>query len=665
MADLHLATDDGLTVDYDTLNAAVTSLTLGDESLAAPSAPSGFYAQDVAAGSAACAFVDGQCGELGLTLDADIRAEGNSIRVSGKVADIRQTDRAITLTFALPIDATGWLWHDDVRHARAIEAGGQYANTVDIHTGVDGTMSQYPFGCVSNDAHGLAIAMDMDVPAQFRIVYDAPARQFLIAYDVGLAQETDAFPGAAPFSFVIYRTEPSWGFRSAAQKLYDIFPEHFICRSKDQGIWMAFTDISTVQGWKDFGFKYHEGISDLEFDNASGILAFRYTEPSTLWMPMDPDIERTRENVMALLHRHAEDEEANLHREARAVLTSGMFDSNGQLEYQVHDKPWCNGVVFSTTPNPRIPGDSEGRLIWNKEVKRAFYGPGAWGIQDGEYLDSLEGYVTAEANYRREHFHYVTVPLTFSLAERTPVIHKASGIHELTKALGDELHADGKLLFANDSPNRFAFLCPHLDVLGIEVEWIDHDGDWQGPADEWMNFKRLMCRHKPYVFLLCTHFDRCRPEAMAAYFQRCLFYGMFPSMFSHNACDKPYWGRSDLYDRDRPLFKRYMPIIKRVAEAGWEPITHATTNNDAVYVERFGPNEDGHVYLTLLNTSSDPQDVRVAVCANELGLGSPTVARDVLAEENIELSASDGTLAAEVQLKAEEARLLALSLEAR
>ncbi len=30
-------------------------------------------------------------------------------------------DRAVTLLFALPIDATGWQWHDDLRQARAIQ----------------------------------------------------------------------------------------------------------------------------------------------------------------------------------------------------------------------------------------------------------------------------------------------------------------------------------------------------------------------------------------------------------------------------------------------------------------------------------------------------------------------------------------------------------------
>ena len=36
-----------------------------------------------------------------------------------------------------------------------------------------------------------------------------------------------------------------------------------------------------------------------------------------------------------------------------------------------------------------------------------------------------------------------------------------------------------------------------------------------------------------------------------------------------------YFTRPELYNRDRPLFKKYVPLCKRVAEAGWEPITQA------------------------------------------------------------------------------------------
>ena len=48
------------------------------------------------------------------------------------------------------------------------------------------------------------------------------------------------------------------------------------------------------------------------------------------------------------------------------------------------------------------------------------YGVRAKSQLDGEYLDSLEGYVTADLNFRREHFRYTTVPLTFASETKQP-----------------------------------------------------------------------------------------------------------------------------------------------------------------------------------------------------------------------------------------------------
>ena len=82
--------------------------------------------------------------------------------------------------------------------------------------------------------------------------------------------------------------------------------------------------------------------------------------------------------------------------------------------------------------------------------------------------------------------------------------------------------------------------------------------------------------------------------------KRCLAYGMFPGFFSHNASQGHYFTRPELYDRDRPLFKKYVPLCKLVAEAGWEPITRARSDDEHVYVERFGTR-----YLTVFNDSPD------------------------------------------------------------
>ena len=90
--------------------------------------------------------------------------------------------------------------------------------------------------------------------------------------------------------------------------------------------------------------------------------------------------------------------------------------------------------------------------------------------------------------------------------------------------------------------------------------------------------------------------------------QRVLFYGLQPSMFSVDAASNPYWENQALYDRDRDLFKKYVPLVCEVAEAGWEPVTLARSSNRNVFVECFGRR-----YLTLCNDTAKPQKARVTV----------------------------------------------------
>ena len=650
-------TGDGLAVGYNWQDGCVSALRLGDQDLHAAGIPSGFLARDVAADSHFYGFRNGVCPELNLKLTAQLTEHPDHIRVSGTVSDTSGEDRAIVLVFALPVDARGWTWHDDVRRQRIIEPGLEYMNTTHIGTGSAGLMSLYPWATITDGSSGLALGLDMSSPAQYRIGYNAGTRQFFIAYDFGLARETRNFPGGASFAFVFYGTDPGWGFRSAAEKFYSVFPDQFLCRSKEQGIWMPFTDVSTVEGWQDFGFRYHEGNNNVPFDDQAGILSFRYTEPSTWWMRMPKDVPRTDEGVMSYFETCLRSPNRVIRRAAQAVEVSGSRDRQGRLQYLVRNTPWCDGAVFSLNPNPFIPGDSEASMYWNEEVKQQLYGSGAKGVQDGEYLDSLEAYVTATENFDRRHFRYATVPLTFSASSREPVIHKIFSTYEFTRWLSEDLHRMDKLLFANSVPHRFAFLCPWLDVMGTETNWV-RNGEWQPASDSWLSFKRVMCYQKPYLLLMNTRFDGFPPELVEKYFQRSLFYGIYPSMFSHNASEDPYWKNPNWYNRDRHLFKRYIPLTKRVAQAGWEPVTYATSSNPEVYIERFGPDAKGNLYLTLLNDSAERRHAAIHIQAQPLDVPTVSEIKDLVSGDHLTAKQADDGLEVTAELDPEQVRVL-------
>ena len=596
---------DGLALTLDSHNSGVTGIMDGTVPLTLSDTPSGFLARDVGKESGYFPFVDGKCQELGLELNYQVESSANHIRLTGKLSDPTRKPRAISLLFAVPVDAVGWNWWDHLRGSAPIQNNNEYMSQVTIGVGSNGKLSRYPFACVTSGRSGIALGMDMGTPAQWRLGYSAGTRLFYLAYDFGLHPDVERFPASASFSFVLYRVDPAWGFRAAAKKFYEIFPAYFDLRARDQGIWMPFTDVSTVQGWQDFGFKYHEGNNNIPFDDQSGILSFRYSEPSTWWMSMSKETLRTYEAAMKMVQEYADSTQSSNNRiHARSLLASGSFNETDRFQMLFRNEPWSNGAVFSLNPSPYLAGAiTNASEMWNEEIARRLYGPTARGIQDGEYLDSLEGYVTADLNFRVEHFRRATIPLTFTLDTRRPVIYKAFSALEFTRYLSEQVHDLGKLLFANSVPYRYSFLCPWLDVMGTETDWIQ-DGQFIPESDETMNFRRTLCFKKPYLFLMNTQFENLTSDRVEKYFQRCLFYGMFPSMFSHNAADNPYWQNPTLYNRDRALFKKYQPVIKQTAEAGWEPVTGARTNQSEVWLERFGPDDGGKTYFTVFNSGS-------------------------------------------------------------
>jgi hypothetical protein len=369
---------------------------------------------------------------------------------------LKSQDRAITIAFALPVDAEGWQWWDDIRRSRIIKGKTEFKNTVSIRCGSTGTMSLYPLAAISKGNSGIAIGIDMLSPANYRISYHPGLKQFLIAYDFGLVPETKNFPNSAPFKFVVYRFNGEYGFRAALQRYMEIFPQYFEVRSKDQGIWMPFVDVSTVKGWQDFGFKYHEGNNNVPFDDANGILSFRYTEPMTWWMPMDKNLPRTFETAIQVRDQILASKNPSQKIAAQVTLTASMFDEHGNPPLAFRDTPWCNGAIWSLNPNPYLP-DKPNFVDWHwsDDTLKKLYGENAKGILDGEYLDSLEGYVTSDLNFRREHFIYTTVPLTFSMDTKKPALFKGLAVFEITKWVSERMLKMEKLTFANGVPYRF------------------------------------------------------------------------------------------------------------------------------------------------------------------------------------------------------------------
>lgn len=523
-------------------------------------------------------------------------------------------DRAVSLIWAMPIELRGAMWHHDIRESTAIETG-ELANLVRVNAGANSMMSLYPVACVSRTDWCLAWGSRMDAPRLVRLFANPQRGWACTVWDCVLSGKTRKFPHRAEHHLLLWSAEPKWGFRSAWQKYVNAFPDWFRNRVPVQGVWMPFTAPHTVEGVQDFGFAFHEGDDSIPQDDQLGILSFRYTEPMSFWMPMPKEFPRTDEGAMQCLQKYADGELGSewLKSQARATLKCSVTDQYGRLYRQILVAPWNDGAMFLLNPDPDLPSDAQNpsKAYINfppEHASRAYRGKGNEGL-DGEYLDSLE--MGADMlNFRAEHFATVDVPLVFDTGTHRPAILLVFSTWEYTRYAAEQMRKRGKYLFANGVPWRFPFLCALLDISGTETNWWQN-GVWQPVSPSMMNLWRTVSYRKPYVILMNTDYESFAGQ-VERYFQRSLFWGIYPSMFSHNAADDPYWQNPRWYNRDRPLFKKYVPLIRRVAEAGWHPITHASA--EGAWVERFGTK-----LFTLFNPDSTAREVKLLISLRALG----------------------------------------------
>ncbi|MBR1921111.1 MAG: hypothetical protein IJ829_03775, partial [Kiritimatiellae bacterium] len=443
-------------------------------------------------------------------------------------------------------------------------------------------------------------------PAFSRVSFHAGLRVLYAAFDVALVPEKTS----ARVGFVVFPFEARDGFRGALEAYQKLFPAFNEVRQTKQGNWMPFRRISQIPGWEDFSFAVKEGHDEAAWDDAHGITTYRYTEPSTWWMPVQGKDGRAQATMAECL-AEAERLAAAGKPYARAWKAHPVLDANGAPCGRILDTPWCNGIVWNMNgaPGQGAEGEFEAKL-GDAHFEKDYRGSFPEGL-DGEYIDSAEMYVTAAADFNRANFAGMDTPLTFAAADCRPVVYSGMIGYEYVRGAWQKVRARGRRVMANGTPYNWWWLAPYLDVLGTETDWR-RGGAWRPMTDRELMYRRSLSGAKPFCFLMNTDFAAFTPEMVEKYMQRALAYGMYPGFFSANASSSGhYFGDPALYERDRPLFKKYMPLCVRVGEAGWRPVNRLIASDSAdVITEQFGAD-----CATVYNLSADPARVTLTSLA--------------------------------------------------
>ena len=543
--------------------------------------------------------VGGEAKGVRLSVVETPAADGATYRVT--VEDRTGRDRALTLVYAWPLPAGDLVFEEDPRTAVPLADNAPQRSDAQAMGCGAGGLNRWPFGAVSVGGRGFALGIDTAHPAYFRTAVHPRTRLLFIAFDLGLA------PEKRTAAFAFRRFTFSGGFRGALAAYAAREPDAFKTRVPEQGIWMPFRAIKSVENWQDFGFKFKEGNDETAWDDAHGIFTFRYTEPTTWWLSMDK-AHGTNRFTMADCLAKVESLAAKGDPRAQAWRGSVMRDEDGARVGRVMDTPWCRGAIWLLSPLPDIAGVCEYKVKNTEADFAKFYAKPFPVGQDGEYIDSAEGYLTPTLDFNRTVFAASDTPLVFSSDEdHRPALFKGLSMYEYVRRTAARVWPRGRFVMANGVPGRWPWLPAYVDVGGTETKWIDEEGRWRPESHRSLLYKRALSMGKPYCYLQNVDFEKFAYADMENFMRHCVAYGLFPGCFSHNASEGHYFTRPEVYNRDRPLFKKYVPLCKMLSEAGWRPVNTLVASTDArVFVEQFGAR-----YVTVFNSARETVKVRL------------------------------------------------------
>jgi hypothetical protein len=555
----------------------------------------------------------------GLNLSAKFSSVGSAIKVDTTLTSTTGTDRPVELSFRLPLNIPGWIWDNDLVTPMPIVSGTRYEN---LNTGFGPqNHSIYPFATVRNSSSALSLAVPL-VPQMNRFGYDTKYG-LRCTWDLGLSPAATKTPNKATLSFWIYSSTPKWGMRAAAEKYYALNPASFTSNAPiDKGAWVLLgpdNTLTSIPNSQDFGWGYNDGYGNIDFANDKGLLALHYVDPSG-WFRRFPTYQGGPQPPYSVLVDTLNTEATSgtggttdgipVKEMAQAVKNSSPYNEAGLYQFSAKAYFWYKNTfqIYPVFADPDIPAPSMHSVIKKYSVDgRIAMAAGSGNHLDGIFLDDV-ALVSNLENHRRALWAHSSSPPSFSYATRKVTLWGGFTTAEFLQSLRAYLHSKSLTLGGSIGGGNLWF-APHLDIVGGEVRGYEALDRAYG--------RRTMGYGKLWSNLLVPVDDLPASAAtVLAYMRQALSLGYFPGF------NNDYWRSSTAYERDRPLFKKYIPLIKKVAAAGWKPVPYATSSDPKVFIERFD-NQTGNVfYLTAHNSSTATTSASFTLDGAALGIAS-------------------------------------------
>jgi len=617
-------------------------------------------------------------GEARATANLKIVEHEGSIKFAIDLQGKNLPARGMLLRFSFPVDAIGWQWHDNISSNRVIgdkvyenvESVRYYPYYPDLpewrdQSGLRMGYRNRNFCSAISGPDGLCLAVPLKPPCIFRTSYDGARKSFDITYDFALTPDSRK-ANAVCFSFNLYTFDPAWGLRAALEKYYRLYPEYFKVFAKVPGQWAAFsTPFSDIDNVDEFRFGSHWTTIDPAYDDKIGVPTTLYYlhagMPGNFPPPYNPEKDPlpSYEEQVAAVDRSFKKGSSGL----RGTGQDGMYEKVGTRnpDGKLDMKKWSvyGHLLAQYSLDPELP---YGKFVLADSLKiiQEFREKRNADLDGFGYDDLPQG-----ADYAVAHFRTSESPVFWDPINKKPFLDNYNASVKFAEAMAKEMRAMGKITIINNWSVKSCpiFLAPWLDMIGQEVELVGR-GCYCSRDD--LNNLRVALHHKPFLTVLKDRFEAVDRSQIESFMKRCLAYGVSPGFFDRMTSGLgpggEYFDHPRYYERDRDLHKKYLSLYCALVSAGWEPVTHALSSNNKVYVERFGPTPDGALWLTLINEMKDVQKTTLTIDAKELGLDADELkAWDMMRDISLPLKASGDQSIGELSIPSGDVYILQIA----
>lgn len=450
------------------------------------------------------------------------------IQIDLEIESLKSADRTIAIGYALPIDASGWVWWDNIYYKRRITGNSTHMWTDDIEMG-DGKQSIYPFNSLAGPDCALTLGIPLDQgPRIWNVRYDNKNKRFVIMFFLGISPKTTKFPNKATCSFIIYRHDHTWGMRSAAKRFYQFYPQHFVKRIPFEAHmnYALLAQRNTDTGTISFKYGNWDGTADDGTDFGESMPCFVHAHfgyRNASWPYRRPDDVPSDEEILNYVR---------FQQNGKETLARITHTHTGNIQY--HEKkygglwgPKEGGWFFEfrTQEDPEL-GEGIPQRINSAWSRWRMHHPAFPRFHFKMSADGVMGYggTGRKPDFRQEHLSYADVPLGFHKDSLT--LGTVNLAYDLLKTfLWPDSEKKGYLITGNDNWFTRSFCYPYVDCSLIEWDW-----DGKDPLRTEM-YTRTMSYHKIAGFEEVLHLGReaqTDPEAVRLHLHRGLLWAIYP-----------------------------------------------------------------------------------------------------------------------------------------